>query len=52
MNNKRIKSEFTIRPFDTIEEFTVTFAVQYYTIGLNVNDAPDPSQAQVPATLS
>ena len=37
---------------DTIEEFTVTFAVQYYTIGLNVNDAPDPSQAQVPATLS
>ena len=37
---------------DTIEEFTVTFAVQYYAIGLNVNDAPDPSQAQVPSVLA
>ena len=34
---------------DTIEEFTVTFAVQYYAIGLNVNDAADPSQTQVPS---
>ena len=37
---------------DTIEEFTVTFAVQYYAIGLNVNDAPDPSQEQVPSVLA
>ena len=37
---------------DTIEEFTVTFAVQYYAIGLNVNDAPDPSQEQVPTVLA
>ena len=37
---------------DTIEEFTVTFAVQYYAIGLNVNDAPDPSQEQVPRVLA
>ena len=37
---------------DTIEEFTVTFAVQYYAIGLNVNDAPDPSQQQVPSVLA
>ncbi len=37
---------------DTIEEFTVTFAVQYYAIGLNVNDAADPSQTQVPSVLA
>ena len=37
---------------DTIEEFTVTFAVQYYAIGLNVNDAPDPTQEQVPTVLA
>ena len=37
---------------DTIEEFTVTFAVQYYAIGLNVNDAADPAQAQVPSVLA
>ncbi len=37
---------------DTIEEFTVTFAVQYYAIGLNVNDSPDPSQEQVPTVLA
>ena len=37
---------------DTIEEFTVTFAVQYYAIGLNVNDAPDPTQEPVPTVLA
>ena len=37
---------------DTIEEFTVTFAVQYYAIGLNVNDAPDPGQEPVPTVLA
>ena len=37
---------------DTIEEFTVTFAVQYYAIGLNVNDAADPSQEPVPTVLA
>ena len=37
---------------DTIEEFTVTFAVQYYAIGYNVGDAAEASQTQVPANLS
>ena len=37
---------------DTIEEFTVTFAVQYYAVGYQGNDQPVPDQEAVPATLS
>ena len=37
---------------DTIEEFTVTFAVQYYAVGYQGNDQPVPDQEAIPATLS
>ena len=37
---------------DTIEEFTVTFAVQYFTIGYKGNDEPNPNQQAIPKTLS
>mgnify|MGYP001159495003 FL=1 len=37
---------------DTIEEFTVTFAVQYYAVGYQGNDTPVPGQVAIPGTLS
>ena len=37
---------------DTLEEFTVTFAVQYYAVGYQGNDQPAPDQEAIPATLS
>ena len=37
---------------DTIEEFTVTFAVQYYAVGYQGNDQAAPDQVAIPATLS
>ena len=37
---------------DTLEEFTVTFAVQYYAVGYQGNDQPVPDQTAIPATLS
>ena len=37
---------------DTIEEFTVTFAVQYFAIGYKGNDEPIDGQTAVPLTLS
>lgn len=38
MNNKRIKSEFTIRPFDTIEEFTECVRLQEEVWGDDFSD--------------
>jgi len=37
---------------DTLEEFTVTFAVQYYAVGYQGNDQPVPDQTAIPASLS
>ena len=37
---------------DTIEEFTVTFAVQYYAVGYQGNDTAVPGQVAIPGTLS
>ena len=37
---------------DTIEEFTVTFAVQYFAIGYKGNDQPVDGQTAIPRQLS
>ena len=36
----------------TLEEFTVTFAVQYYAVGYQGNATPVPGQTAIPETLS
>ena len=37
---------------DSIEEFTVTFAYQYYAVGYGINDEAEPDQAQIPEVLA
>ena len=37
---------------DTIEEFTVTFAIQYYAVGFKGNDQAVVGQVAIPSTLS